>query len=50
MASAVRKDVLMSALPESRQRALELARQGTKPVAKLAKDLVISESCLCVRL
>lgn len=33
-------------LPEFRQRAVELARQGTAPVAKVAKDLGISESCL----
>ena len=32
--------------PESRQRAVELARQRTKPVAELAKELRISESCL----
>jgi len=32
--------------PEFRQRAVELARQGTAPVAKVAKDLGISESCL----
>ena len=32
--------------PEFRQRAVELAREGTKPVARLAKDLGISESCL----
>ncbi|MGA6167990.1 transposase [Amycolatopsis magusensis] len=32
--------------PESRQRALELARLGDKPVAALAKDLGVSESCL----
>jgi len=32
--------------PEFRQRAVELARQGTTPVAKIAKDLGISESCL----
>jgi transposase len=32
--------------PEFRQRAVELARQGDMPVAKLAKDLGISESCL----
>ena len=32
--------------PEFRQRAVELARQGAKPVAKIAKDLGISESCL----
>jgi transposase-like protein len=31
---------------EFRQRAVELARQGTAPVAKTAKDLGISESCL----
>lgn len=31
---------------EFRQRAVELARQGDKPVAGLAKDLGISESCL----
>jgi transposase len=32
--------------PEFRQRAVELAREGAKPVAGLAKDLGISESCL----
>jgi transposase len=32
--------------PEFRQRAVELAREGSKPVAKLATDLGISESCL----
>jgi len=32
--------------PEFRQRAIELAREGAKPVARLAKDLGISESCL----
>ena len=32
--------------PEFRQRAVELARQGTTPVAKIAKDLGISDSCL----
>ena len=31
---------------EFRQRAVELARLGGKPVAKIAKDLGISESCL----
>jgi transposase len=31
---------------EFRQRAVELARQGVKPVAQIAKDLGISESCL----
>jgi len=32
--------------PEFRQRAVELARAGHTPIAKLAKDLRISESCL----
>jgi transposase len=32
--------------PEFRQRAVQLAREGTTPVAKIAKDLGISESCL----
>jgi transposase len=32
--------------PEFRQRAVELARQGHTPIAALAKDLRISESCL----
>ena len=32
--------------PEFRQRAIELARQAAKPVAQIAKDLGISESCL----
>ncbi|EMD21703.1 transposase [Amycolatopsis azurea] len=32
--------------PEFRQRAVELARLGDKPVAVLAKELGISESCL----
>ena len=32
--------------PEFRRRAVELAREKTKPVAELAKDLRISESCL----
>jgi transposase len=31
---------------EFRQRAVELARQGTTPVSKISKDLGISESCL----
>jgi transposase-like protein len=31
---------------EFRQRAVELARTGDKPVAVLAKELRISESCL----
>ena len=33
-------------LPEFRRRAVELARQGAKPAAQLARDLGISESCL----
>jgi transposase len=32
--------------PEFRQRAVELARQGTTPVSKIARDLGISDSCL----
>jgi transposase len=41
----------MSSVPaphpvEFRQRAVQLARTGDKPVAALAKDLGISESCL----
>jgi len=32
--------------PEFRQRAVELARLGEQPVARLADDLGISESCL----
>lgn len=32
--------------PEFRRRAVELARQGDQPVADLAKQLQISESCL----
>ena len=32
--------------PEFRQRAVELARQGSTPVARIAKDLGISDSCL----
>jgi transposase len=48
MASAIRKD---AAVPpphpaEFRRRAVELARQRSKPIAELAKDLGISESCL----
>jgi transposase len=48
VASAIWKDVLMPAPhpPEFRQRAVELARQGIKPIAQIAKDLGISESCL----
>jgi transposase len=32
--------------PEFRQRAVELARMRDKPVAQIAEDLGISESCL----
>jgi transposase-like protein len=32
--------------PEFRQRAVELARMREKPVAQIAQDLGISESCL----
>jgi len=32
--------------PEFRRRAVELARQGDKPLLQLAKDLGISRSCL----
>ena len=32
--------------PEFRQRAVDLARSRVKPVAEIAKDLSISESCL----
>lgn len=32
--------------PEFRRRAVELARSGQQPVAQVAKDLGISESCL----
>lgn len=32
--------------PEFRRRAVDLARLGEKPVAAIAKDLGISESCL----
>ena len=48
MAAATGKDVLVPAPhpPEFRRRAVELAREKTKPVAELAKDLRISESCL----
>jgi transposase len=48
MASAIRKDAAVPAPhpAEFRRRAVELARQGSKPIAELAKDLGISESCL----
>ena len=32
--------------PEFRQRAVELARERAKPMAEIARDLGISESCL----
>lgn len=32
--------------PEFRRRAVELARSGQQPVAQIAKDLGISDSCL----
>lgn len=32
--------------PEFRRRAVDLAREGSTPVAQVAKDLGISESCL----
>ena len=32
--------------PEFRARAVELARERAKPIAALAKDLGISDSCL----
>jgi transposase len=32
--------------PEFRQRAVELARLGEKPVSQIAEDLGISDSCL----
>ncbi len=32
--------------PEFRRRAVELARQGDKPLLQLAKDLGVSRSCL----
>lgn len=32
--------------PEFRRRAVELARLGEQPIAQIAKDLGISESCL----
>ena len=32
--------------PEFRRRAVDLARLGEQPVAKIAKDLGISEACL----
>jgi transposase len=48
VAAATRKDALVPAPhpPEFRGRAVELARQRAKPIAEIAKDLRISESCL----
>jgi len=48
VASATGKDVAVPAPhpPEFRRRAVEFARQKSKPVAELAKELRISESCL----
>jgi transposase len=48
VASAIRKDHAVPAPhpAEFRRRAVELARERTKPIAELAKDLRISESCL----
>jgi transposase len=48
VAPATGKDATVPAPhpPEFRRRAVELARQKSKPVAELAKELRISESCL----
>jgi transposase len=48
VASATKKDVPVPAPhpPEFRRRVIELARVGHTPIAALAKDLRISESCL----
>ena len=48
MAAATGKDARVPAPhpPEFRRRAVELARERTKSIAELAKDLRISESCL----
>jgi transposase-like protein len=32
--------------PEFRQRAIELAREGARPIAQIARDLGIADSCL----
>ena len=32
--------------PEFRRRAVELAREGLKPIARIAEDIGMSESCL----
>jgi transposase-like protein len=48
MVSTIRKDHAVPAPypPEFHCRAVELARQGSKPIAEVAKELGISESCL----
>lgn len=48
MAPATGKDAIVSAPhpPEFRRRAVELARLGEQPIAALAKQLLISESCV----
>ncbi|MGH3692999.1 MAG: transposase [Pseudonocardiaceae bacterium] len=48
MALAIRKDAVVPPPhpAEFRRRAVELARTRSKPIAELAKDLGISESCL----
>jgi transposase len=48
VAAATGKDVLVPAPhpPEFRRRAVALARERAKPLAEIAKDLRISESCL----
>jgi len=48
VAAAARKDVPVPAPhpAEFRRRAVQLAREKTKPIAELAKELQISESCL----
>jgi len=48
VAAATGKDASVPAPhpPAFRRRAVELARQKTKPIAELAKELRISESCL----
>ena len=48
MAPTTGKDVVVPAPhpPEFRRRAVALARERAKPIADIAKDLRISESCL----
>jgi transposase len=48
VAAATREDALVPAPhpPELRRRAVELARERAKPIAEIAQDLRISESCL----